>query len=824
QDKKAFATAAILACALIAGAPAGIAESPVMGDAGMGTATGPAAAPPVPPAGDAGPSHLHGQAPTPGDASPEPRQAAAPHAAETAPQQPSQASAIAAPAASDGVERVLEAIRPAPSQAASSQAAASPGAASAAVSSPAAAASDVSSSGASSSTFSSSASSSAPQPADATPQAAQTPQPAQATQVPQASEEDPQAAIDRMAQPANAELTAPPAALTPPPRAAALPQAEPEASSSSSSSSAAVAPETSPAPVAPSVAAVPPSPPVDTTPAQAAAPAAPAPTRAVPEQAASPSAPTRTAEPAPAAPAVPADPLAPIAEQIAKLLAVPGADALVGSAKEQEALLSFYTARMDAPVFVDASGFNARGKAVLARFAAAGEDGLEPSDYARPRLSPGADPLALARAELKLAATALLYARHAEAGRFDPSRISQMIAATRTFPDAREVLSNLSTSSDASAALEAYNPPHDGYRALKAQLASSYKAPAAAPVVRIPPGQTLRPGDVDARVPALRTRLGVRGGVNDRLYDADLVDAVKMFQASSGLDPDGVVGASTISAFNLAAAARGVDRTADIIANMERWRWLPRDIGATRVMVNIPEFTVRIYDNNREVHEARVVVGKPDTPTPILSHDMEYVVLNPYWNIPPSIARKEMLPKLQADPYFLARQGMEVVRNGRVVDPGTVNWHAGLGGYSFRQPPGERNALGRIKFMFPNNQSVYLHDTPSKALFTRDKRAFSHGCIRVQEPLKFGEVIFNLGLGSTEWTDTKIGKMLGGAERYINLKHHIPVHLVYFTAFVENGRLQLRDDIYGINEKVKSHLGLSGGQTMAAGRPQSAAR
>ncbi|MFG1397676.1 L,D-transpeptidase family protein [Roseixanthobacter pseudopolyaromaticivorans] len=776
QDKKAFATAAILACALIAGAPAGIAESPVMGDAGMGTATGPAAAaPPAQPAGDAAPSHLQGQAPTPGDSSPEPRQAA-PRAAETAPEQPSQASAVVRSTPPNGVEGVLQAIRPATPEATASTPSAPP---------------------------------------EAAPAVAETPAPDESTA--QAAKEDPQAAIDRMAQPANEELTAPPAALAPPTRDAAVPPS----SNPASSAATAKAPETLPPAGAASS-----SPPVDTTPAQAAAPAPSAPVQAQTP----PAAPTRTAAPAvgSAAPAAPAntaaaDPLAPIAEQIAKLLAVPGADALVGSAKEQEALLTFYKARMDAPVFVDASGFNARGKAVLARFAAAAEDGLEPSDYARPRLSPGADPLTLARAELKLAATALLYARHAQAGRFDPSRISELVVPTRSFPDALEVLSNLSTTSDASAALQSYNPPHEGYRALKAQLASSRTVPPSTPVVRIPPGPTLRPGDVDSRVPALRTRLGVRGG-NDRMYDGDLVDAVKMFQASNGLDPDGVIGASTISAFNVAASAHGVDRTADIIANMERWRWLPRDIGATRVMVNIPEFVVRIYDNDREVHETRVVVGKPETPTPLLSHDMEYVVLNPYWNIPPSIARKEMLPKLQADPYFLARQGMEVVRNGRVVDPGSVNWNAGLGGYSFRQPPGERNALGRIKFMFPNNQSVYLHDTPSKALFARDKRAFSHGCIRVQEPLKFGEVIFNLGLGSTEWTDAKIGKMLGGAERYINLKHHIPVHLVYFTAFVENGRLQMREDVYGINEKVKAQLGLSGGQTMAAGRPLSAAR
>ncbi|MFG1420723.1 L,D-transpeptidase scaffold domain-containing protein [Roseixanthobacter liquoris] len=783
QDKKAFATAAILACALIAGAPAGIAESPVMGDAGMGTATGPASAPPAPLAGDAAPSHLYGQAPAPGDASPEPRQAV-PLAAETAPQQPSQASAVVRSVPANGVEGVLQAIRPASAEAPTSAPAVSPDPAAAAAAMPVR---------------------EKMPPRDETPA--------------QAGSEDAQAAIDRMAQPANEELTAPPATLAPPTRDAAVP---PSASEGSAPAATVQAPGS-----VPPAAAAQASPPVDTTPSEATTPAPAAPVQAQTP----PAAPTRTAAPSvvPAAPAAPAsaaaaDPLAPIAEQIGKLLAVPGADALVGSAKEQEALLSFYKARMDAPVFVDASGFNARGKAVLARFAAAAEDGLEPSDYARPRLSPGADPLTLARAELKLAATALLYARHAQAGRFDPSRISELIVPTRSFPDALEVLSNLSTTSDASAALQAYNPPHEGYRALKAQLASSRSAPASAPAVRIPPGPTLRPGDVDARVPALRARLGLRGGVNDRLYDGDLADAVKMFQASNGLDPDGVVGASTVSAFNVAASAHGVDRTADIIANMERWRWLLRDIGATRVMVNIPEFVVRIYDNDREVHETRVVVGKPETPTPLLSHDMEYVVLNPYWNIPPSIARKEMLPKLQADPYFLARQGMEVVRNGRVVDPGTVNWNAGLGGTSFRQPPGERNALGRIKFMFPNNQSVYLHDTPSKALFARDKRAFSHGCIRVQEPLKFGEVIFNLGLGSTEWTDAKIGKMLGGAERYINLKHHIPVHLVYFTAFVENGRLQVREDVYGINEKVKAQLGLAGGQTMAAGRPQSAAR
>ncbi|OYW35614.1 MAG: hypothetical protein B7Z45_06500, partial [Azorhizobium sp. 12-66-6] len=456
------------------------------------------------------------------------------------------------------------------------------------------------------------------------------------------------------------------------------------------------------------------------------------------------------------------------------------------------------------------------------RFAAAGADGLEPGDYARVKLSAGADTDALARAELKLAASALLYARHAQAGRFDPSvRISAMVTPSRTFPDPLAVLSNLSQVADAGAALGAYNPPHRGYQLLKAKLADARRAPATPPV-RISGGPTLRPGEVDARVPALRARLGRSGGHTSRIYDGDLAEAVRAFQVANGLEADGVIGASTLDALNRWSDSG--DRSADIIANMERWRWLPRDLGTRHVMVNIPEYMVRVYDDGLDVFDTRVVVGKPESPTPLLTKDMTYVVVNPYWNIPPTIARKEMLPNLQRDPYFLTRQGMEIVRNGRVVDPATVNWTAGLGGYSFRQPPGERNALGRIKFMFPNDHSVYLHDTPSRRLFANDRRAYSHGCIRVQDPLAFGEVVFNLGMDGG-WSEARIEKMLGGAERYITLKQKIPVHLVYFTTFVdEQGRLKAREDLYGINEKVKAILGLGTPSPLAAGRSTTSAR
>ncbi|GGF87918.1 hypothetical protein GCM10007301_54820 [Azorhizobium oxalatiphilum] len=514
---------------------------------------------------------------------------------------------------------------------------------------------------------------------------------------------------------------------------------------------------------------------------------------------------------APTAPAATA--LAPLAEQVRQLLAVPALEGLGITRREQDAIQAFYAGRQDAPVFVDEKGLSSVGKSVIDRFAVADRDGLDPGDYAVPKLAANADLSALARAEIRLAASALLYARHAQAGRFDPSRVSPSLTPLRTFPDPVAVLSGLDGNKDASAALEAYNPTHKGYLALKAKLAQANK-PGPTPV-HVPAGPTLRPGDMDTRIPTLRARLNVKGAATgERAYDAALVDAVTAFQSSSGLTADGVVGPATIDALNRVDSP--ADRRTDIIANMERWRWLPRDLGAVHLMVNIPEYVVRVVQDGSTIHQTRVVVGKPQNQTPLLTHDMEYVVLNPYWNIPPGIARKEMLPNLQRDPYFLARQGMEVVRNGRVVDPGTVNWAQGVGGYSFRQPPGERNALGRIKFMFPNDHSVYLHDTPSKALFANDRRAYSHGCIRVQDPLKFAEVVFNIGMPGGNWTDEKIGGMLGGKERYLTLKQRIPVHLVYFTTFVDDaGRLVSREDVYGTNAKVKEMLRLDDEQKVA---------
>ncbi|ABS67312.1 Peptidoglycan-binding domain 1 protein [Xanthobacter versatilis] len=530
-----------------------------------------------------------------------------------------------------------------------------------------------------------------------------------------------------------------------------------------------------------------------------------APTSTPAQPAATIAAPAPAATPAPAAPPVTVaveDPLAPVAEAIAALLATP--ETVTASKKEQEALVAFYGARQNMPVFVGLKGIDARGKAVIARFEAAGEDGLEPTDYAVPAPKPGATASDLARTELKLAVAVLTYARHAQAGRFDPGRISALVTPVREIPDPTAVLAKVAYAPDANAALAAYNPTHAGYRALKAQLARvTGQTPG---VVAVPPGAQIRPGASDPRIPTLRTRLGVTGRpADDNAYDPALVDAVKAFQEASKIKPTGIVGPSTIAALNAGATPGGGSLKSDVIANMERWRWLPRDLGESYVMVNIPEFLVRIYQSGHEIHETRVVVGKPETPTPLLSREMQYIVVNPAWNIPPSIARNEMMPLLRSDPSALSRRGIEVVRNGS-------------GGYSFRQVPSERNALGRIKFMFPNDHSVYLHDTPSKALFQNDRRAYSHGCVRVYEPLKFGEVIFNLGLPNDHWTQTRIGKMFGSSERYVNLKQRFPVHIVYFNVVVDDaGRLAVREDLYGINAETKTLLGLNGKQRIADG-------
>ena len=233
----------------------------------------------------------------------------------------------------------------------------------------------------------------------------------------------------------------------------------------------------------------------------------------------------------------------------------------------------------------------------------------------------------------------------------------------------------------------------------------------------------------------------------------------------------------------------------DVVANLERWRWLPSDLGPRHILVNVPEFKLRLIDQGRLVHQARVIVGKPETPTPLFSDVMDHAIVNPSWNVPPSIFKNEFY----SDPAYAAARGYQVVRTKH--------------GVSIRQPPGERNALGFIKFMFPNQHAVYLHDTPNRSLFGSERRAMSHGCVRLDQPFKFAEFV----LGS-DWTEPRLRSLIGRGERTIRLPTKVRVHLAYFTVFVdETGELRQVKDLYAVNNKVRVALGLpSDGTAVAA--------
>jgi murein L,D-transpeptidase YcbB/YkuD len=507
--------------------------------------------------------------------------------------------------------------------------------------------------------------------------------------------------------------------------------------------------------------------------------------------------------------------LSPIAQAIQSNLAAQ--TSLRGSLEAAilDQVRTLYETRNFEPLWIRDGVASDQAQALRTRMAAAEADGLDPSVYGSEGIASFAapDPASLAAAEVQFARAVSLYVTHLASGRLAPAAISKIITQVPERPDLAEVLPRLARSTAIAADLKGYEPPHPEYAALKSALAAIRRAEAAEPSVVLPEGSTLRPGTRDARVPLLRARLGV--AAPDRDGDASVMDeavtaALRAFQAVNRLEADGVLGPRSIAALN---GRNRADQIAGIIANMERWRWMPRDLGGFHVAVNVPEFMVRVRRDGKVMHETRVVVGTPANPTPLFSHSMDHLVVNPFWNVPTSILKNEMLSEIQADPSgYFARRGYQVLAQAggamRVVDPASINWWAVKpGSVRVRQVPGDDNALGRIKFMFPNQHSVYLHDTPSKKLFQRDFRAYSHGCVRVDNPLEFADAI--LAVGAPDWNSKRLEKLYGGPERRINLAKPIPVHLAYFTASVEpDGAVRWFDDIYGFDKRMAEALGL----------------
>jgi len=413
------------------------------------------------------------------------------------------------------------------------------------------------------------------------------------------------------------------------------------------------------------------------------------------------------------------------------------------------------------------------------------------------------------RAKAEIAASRLLvsFGRALGSGYLRPRDIDSELHIFPTVRSAKSILDAARKTSSMTRLEKALMPKSKAYAALRKERKRLEK------IVRngdwgprISAGKTLRPGQSSPRVAAMRARLSKINGRSlgtSPGYDDKLVEAVRSFQEQHGLNADGVAGPATLSAINSNAA----DRLAQVLVGMERLRWMNRDLGKRHVNVNLADFTMELVENGRAIFESRVVIGKSkEHRTPEFSKDMTHMVINPTWHVPSSIASKELLPKLKRDLNYLNKRNMRLLnRAGNVVNPANINLSAYSENnfpYRIKQAPDRGNALGRVKFMFPNRFAIYLHDTPAKKLFGRDTRAFSHGCVRVARPFEFAYELLKPQYGSKA-KGTFQAILERGKERFVNLETAVPVHLTYRSAVVDaRGKVQYRGDIYGRDRKV----------------------
>ena len=494
--------------------------------------------------------------------------------------------------------------------------------------------------------------------------------------------------------------------------------------------------------------------------------------------------------------------------ELQALVATSAPPASVGR-EEWSAIQKFYAERQYMLAWLDADAATERTIAAVDTLRMAEAHGLDPSAYGEGELRVAAAALqadsdggperaeALADLDVRLTSSLLRLGRHVATGRLAPKVIDARWNSRREPPDYVAALQT-AAQSDVSSFLRAVQPRHPEYSALVEALAG-LRGQAARGWRRVPV-KTLKIGASDPAVVPLRERLTAAGYLrahapNDSpQFDADVEAGVKAFQDHHGLPPTGVLDRATIAKMNVSLEAR----LEQVAINLERWRWLPDDLGAQHLLVNVPDFHLFARENGNVVLDIRVVVGKRGNETPLFSDEMETVVFSPYWNVPETIALEETLPSMERDPEFLSRNNMEIVNaDGEVVPADLIPWddEEALGEYRFRQRPGANNALGYVKFLFPNEHAVYLHDTPADALFQRIGRAFSHGCVRVEEPEVLAQYLLR---DQPEWTADAIRTaMRAGNERHVKLGKKIPVHIVYMTAWVDqNGGLHFGDDVY----------------------------
>jgi murein L,D-transpeptidase YcbB/YkuD len=489
-----------------------------------------------------------------------------------------------------------------------------------------------------------------------------------------------------------------------------------------------------------------------------------------------------------------------------------------------QTLPTFYERRTYRPAWSDDRGPRPTALALLSAVRDAELEGLRASDYhlaaIEELLRDGAarrggrrwTVTALVDLDLLLTDAFLIYGSHLLAGRVNPETIDAQWIASRREGDIGAVLGLALESGRIAESLRELLPEHPGYRRLRDALARYRAIAAVGGWPTVPAGANLAIDEQGPRVAALRRRLAVTDpsvAADTELFHSELEEAVRRFQRQHGLDVDGAVGPATLAALNVSVE----ERIRQIELNLERWRWLPQELGERYLIVNIANFELDVVEAGRTVLTMRVVAGRPYRRTPVFSDEMTYLVFNPYWHVPRNLAVQDILPQIQSDTTYLARQRMRVFRHSESggleeIDPSTVDWAQVTAEnfvFQLRQDPGPSNALGRVKFMFPNRFNVYLHDTPTRTLFERSARDFSSGCIRIEKPIELAEYVLS---GDPNWTRDRIMTAIAaGSEETVRLPESITVHLLYWTAWAEDdGSIQFRRDVYNRDARLYAEL------------------